>query len=47
MLVEFDYDNNMTPSFPFIDPLQEHWLAWVIKEKALKANYTAMLQGLA
>lgn len=47
MLVEFDYDNNLTPSFPFIDPLQEHWLAWVIKEKALKANYTAMLQGLA
>jgi sulfide:quinone oxidoreductase len=47
MLVEFDYDNNLTPSFPFIDPLQEHWLAWVIKEKALKANYTAMLHGLA
>jgi sulfide:quinone oxidoreductase len=47
MLVEFDYDNNMTPSFPFIDPLQEHWLAWIIKEKALKATYTAMLQGLA
>jgi sulfide:quinone oxidoreductase len=47
MLVEFDYNDNLTPSFPFIDPLQEHWLAWVIKEKALKANYTAMLQGLA
>jgi sulfide:quinone oxidoreductase len=47
MLVEFDYNDNLMPSFPFIDPLQEHWLAWVIKEKALKANYTAMLQGLA
>jgi sulfide:quinone oxidoreductase len=47
MLVEFDYDNNLVPSFPFIDPLEEHWLAWVIKEKALKANYTAMLRGLA
>jgi sulfide:quinone oxidoreductase len=47
MLVEFDYDNNLTPSFPFIDPLQEHWFAWVIKERALKATYTAMLQGQA
>ncbi len=47
MLVEFDYDNNLVPSFPFVDPLEEHWLAWVIKEKALKANYTAMLRGLA
>jgi len=47
MLVEFDYENRMTPSFPFIDPLTEHWLPWVIKEKVLKATYTAMLRGLA
>lgn len=47
MLVEFDYDNNLTPSFPFIAPLEEHWIPWVIKEKALKPNYTAMLRGLA
>lgn len=47
MLVEFDYDNNLTPSFPFIPPLEELWLAWVIKERALKPNYTAMLRGLA
>ena len=47
MLVEFDYDNNLTPSFPFIPPLDELWLAWVIKERALKPNYTAMLRGLA
>lgn len=47
MLVEFDYDNNLTPSFPFINPLEEHWLPWVIKEKLLKPNYTAMLRGLA
>ncbi len=47
MLVEFDYENRMTPSFPFIDPLTEHWLPWVIKEKLLKATYTAMLRGLA
>ncbi|MEM9683598.1 MAG: FAD/NAD(P)-binding oxidoreductase, partial [Pseudomonadota bacterium] len=47
MLVEFDYENRLTPSFPFIDPLMEHWLPWIIKEKALKANYTAMLRGMA
>lgn len=47
MLVEFDYNNNLTPSFPFIRPLDELWLAWVIKERALKPNYTAMLRGLA
>ena len=47
MLVEFDYDGRLTPSFPFIDPLDEHWVVWIIKEKMLKATYTAMLQGLA
>lgn len=47
MLVEFDYDNNLTPSFPFVPPLEEHWLSWIIKEKGLKANYTAMLRGRA
>lgn len=47
MLVEFDYENRLTPSFPFIGPLEEHWLVWVIKETMLKPNYTAMLRGLA
>ncbi|MEQ9190140.1 MAG: FAD/NAD(P)-binding oxidoreductase [Alphaproteobacteria bacterium] len=47
MLVEFDYDNRLVPSFPFIRPLDEGWLPWVIKVRALKANYTAMLRGLA
>jgi sulfide:quinone oxidoreductase len=47
MLVEFDYENRLVPSFPFIDPLEEHWVPWIIKEKALKATYTAMLRGLA
>ena len=47
MLVEFDYENRLTPSFPFIKPLDEHWLVWVIKETMLKPNYTAMLRGLA
>ncbi len=47
MLVEFDYENRLVPSFPFIDPLEEHWLPWIIKEKVLKGTYTAMLRGLA
>ncbi len=47
MLVEFDYDDNLTPSFPFIDPLKELWVSWVIEEFALKATYYAMLHGRA
>lgn len=48
MLVEFDYDNNLTPSFPgVVAPLEELWVTWVMKETALKATYTAMLRGAA
>lgn len=47
MLVEFDYDDNLVPSFPGIDPLAEGWLPWVMKEVGLKAAYTAMLLGRA
>ena len=47
MLVEFDYDNNLVPSFPFIDPLKELWVSWFIEEKALLGTYKAMLRGYA
>jgi sulfide:quinone oxidoreductase len=48
MLVEFDYNDNLTPSFPgVIAPLEELWVSWVMKEVALKPTYTAMLRGLA
>lgn len=48
MLVEFDYDNNLTPSFPgVIAPLEELWVSWLMKEIALKATYNAMLRGRA
>ncbi len=48
MLVEFDYDDNLTPSFPgIISPLEELWISWVIKETALKPTYLAMLRGQA
>jgi sulfide:quinone oxidoreductase len=45
MLVEFDYAGKLTPSFSFIDPLQENWIAWAMKEQALKPMYYAMLSG--
>jgi sulfide:quinone oxidoreductase len=48
MLVEFDYDNNLVPSFPgVIAPLEELWISWVMKEMALKPTYIAMLRGQA
>jgi sulfide:quinone oxidoreductase len=48
MLVEFDYNNNLTPSFPgVIAPLEELWISWLMKEVALKATYNAMLRGKA
>jgi sulfide:quinone oxidoreductase len=48
MLVEFDYDDNLTPSFPgVIAPLEELWISWMMKEVALKPTYLAMLRGQA
>jgi sulfide:quinone oxidoreductase len=48
MLVEFDYHNNLVPSFPgIIAPLEELWISWLMKEVALKATYNAMLRGKA
>ncbi len=48
MLVEFDYDNNLVPSFPgIIAPLEELWISWLMKEVALKPTYNAMLRGRA
>ncbi len=48
MLVEFDYDNNLVPSFPgVIAPLEELWITWVMKTMALKPTYLTMLRGIA
>ena len=48
MLVEFDYNDNLTPSFPgIIAPLEELWVTWIIKEIGLKPTYLAMLRGRA
>lgn len=48
MLIEFDYKNNLVPSFPgMIAPLEELWISWLMKEVALKPTYNAMLRGKA
>ncbi|KPP86997.1 MAG: sulfide:quinone oxidoreductase [Rhodobacteraceae bacterium HLUCCO07] len=48
MLVEFDYNNDLVPSFPgVIAPLEELWISWLMKEVALKPTYNAMLRGKA
>jgi sulfide:quinone oxidoreductase len=48
MLVEFDYQDNLVPSFPgIVAPLEELWISWLMKEVALKATYNAMLRGRA
>ncbi|MBF8223150.1 FAD-dependent oxidoreductase [Halomonas sp. 328] len=49
MLVEFGYDNNLDflPSFPFIDPRDESWAAWVMKDRMLQPAYYAVLEGQA
>ena len=48
MLIEFDYNNDLVPSFPgIIAPLEELWISWLMKEIALKPTYNAMLRGQA
>ncbi|MBN2647548.1 MAG: NAD(P)/FAD-dependent oxidoreductase [Thiotrichales bacterium] len=45
MLIEFDYEKNLVPTYPFIDPQQESWFAWIMKEQLLKPAYLKMLEG--
>lgn len=45
ILVEFDYQLKMVPSFPFISPYREHWVPWLMKDRMLQAAYNAMLRG--
>lgn len=47
MLVEFDYEGRLTPSFPFIDPLRPQWTPWLLEEFLLRPAYDAMLRGRA
>ncbi|MCK9515971.1 MAG: FAD/NAD(P)-binding oxidoreductase [Ottowia sp.] len=45
MLIEFDYEGRLTPSMPFIDPMQESFMAWLMKVRLLKPAYVAVLKG--
>jgi len=47
MLIEFDYEGRLTPSLPMIEPLQESYFAWVMKQRMLKPAYLAVLKGRA
>lgn len=45
MLVEFNYEGRLTPSFPFVDPLRPSWFGWLVKDQLIHAVYEAMLEG--
>jgi sulfide:quinone oxidoreductase len=45
MLIEFDYEGRLTPSLPMIDPLQDSYMAWLMKYRMLKPAYVAVLKG--
>lgn len=45
LLIEFDYEGRLTPSLPLIEPLQESYLAWLMKVRMLKPAYQAVLKG--
>ncbi|MGS2742134.1 NAD(P)/FAD-dependent oxidoreductase [Halomonas sp. LS-001] len=49
MLVEFGYEDEFAfmPSFPFIDPKDESWAVWVMKDYMLQPAYYAVLEGQA
>lgn len=47
MLVEFGYNMEFLPSFPFIDPKDESWVTWTMKDKMLQPAYYAVLEGRA
>ncbi len=45
ILAEFGYGGEIMPSFSFIDPMEESWAVWVMKEQMLQPAYYAMLDG--
>jgi sulfide:quinone oxidoreductase len=48
LLAEFDYDLNLTPSFPLLDPTKPHRAYWYLKKYGLPFMYwNLMLKGLA
>ncbi|KUI47939.1 pyridine nucleotide-disulfide oxidoreductase [Mycobacterium sp. GA-1199] len=48
LLAEFDYDLNLTPSLPLLDPTKPHRSYWYLKKYGLPFMYwNMMLKGLA
>ena len=48
LLAEFDYDLNLKPSFPGLDPTKPHRAYWYLKKYGLPFLYwNLMLKGLA
>ena len=48
LLAEFDYDFNLQPSFPGLDPTKPHRAYWYLKKYGLPVMYwNLMLKGLA
>jgi sulfide:quinone oxidoreductase len=45
MLIEFDYAGKLTPSIPFIEPLQASYFAWLMKYRFLKPAYISVAKG--
>ncbi len=45
MLIEFDYDGNLTPSLPMVEPLQAKYFAWLMKHYVLKPADLSVLKG--
>jgi sulfide:quinone oxidoreductase len=45
LLIEFDYDGKLTPSLPLVEPMQESYLAWLMKYRMLKPAYYVVLAG--
>lgn len=45
LLVEFDYNNNLIPSVPFVKPLEDSYFAWLLKYRLFKPSYMAVAKG--
>jgi len=45
LLVEFDYEGRLVPSLPGIEPLQDSYMAWLMKYRLLKPAYIAVAKG--
>ncbi|BAU58162.2 FAD-dependent pyridine nucleotide-disulphide oxidoreductase [Halorhodospira halochloris] len=45
ILLEFNYDLDMVPTVPLINPYRPHWVGWVMKVEFLQPMYNAVLRG--